>query len=49
MPEHSSTFEPEEGLNEWTDEIFENQTRPLLSDWPDESQSNWTDLVNNNL
>lgn len=39
--EHS--FEPEEGLNIWTEEIFENQTRKLLSRWPDESY--WTDLV----
>lgn len=46
VPENSSTFKPEEGLNEWTEEIFENQNRSLLSDWPDESKSYWTDLVN---
>ena len=45
QPERSCTFEPEEGLNEWTEEIFENQTRKFLSHWPDESKSYWTDLV----
>ena len=44
-PELSIAFEPDEGLDEWTEDIYENQTRYPLSNWPDESTSFWTDIV----
>lgn len=44
-PELSIAFEPDEGLDEWTEDVFENQTRYPLSNWPDESTSFWTDIV----
>ena len=44
-PEQSIDFEPEQGRNEWTEEIFENQSRQPLSYWPDETSSFWTDAV----
>lgn len=44
-PELSIAFEPDEGLDEWMEDIFENQLRLPLSHWPVESESYWTDVV----
>lgn len=45
QPEQNIEFEPEEGRDEWTEEIFENQTRHPLSPWPDEETYFLTDIV----
>ena len=37
--------EPDEGLHEYMEEVFENQTRDHLSDWLNESGHFWTDVV----
>jgi len=44
------TYEPGEGLDEWTEDVFENQVRllPLLS-WPEKDKSYWTDIRGNKL
>lgn len=48
-PDESIMFEPDEGRDEWTEEVYENQTRHPLSNWPDDSEvesvSFWTDVV----
>ncbi len=44
-PELSIAFEPDEGLDEWTEDIFEYQNRYPLGHWPDSSESYWADLV----
>lgn len=44
-PELSIAFEPDEGLDEWVEDIFENQLRLPLSHWPTEKDSYWTDVV----
>ena len=46
-PDESIVSEPDEGRDEWTEDVFENQTRRPLSHWPDkeESGSFWTDIV----
>ena len=44
-PELSIAFEPDEGLDEWTEDVFENQLRFPLSHWPSETDSYWTDVV----
>ena len=44
-PELSIAFEPDEGLDEWTEDVFENQLRIPLSHWPAEKGSFWTDVV----
>ena len=46
-PELSIAFEPDEGLDEWTEDIFEYQDRYPMGYWPDESQSYWADIVSN--
>ena len=48
-PELSIAFEPDEGLDEWMEDIFENQLRLPLSHWPVESESYWTDVVSVSL
>ena len=45
-PEQSITFEPEDGHENWVEEVFENQTRSPLSNWPGGAASFWTDSVN---
>ena len=44
-PELSIAFEPDEGLDEWTEDIFENQLRPPFSSWPNSDRSWWSDVV----
>ncbi len=44
-PELSTAFEPDEGLDEWAEDVFENQLRAPLCNWPPEEQSWWTDVV----
>ena len=44
-PELSIGFEPDEGLDEWTEDVFEYQLRLPLGHWPDPSQSYWADIV----
>ncbi|XP_064383023.1 myoferlin-like isoform X2 [Halichondria panicea] len=48
-PELSIAFEPDEGLDEWMEDIFENQLRLPLSHWPVESESYWTDVRGDKL
>ncbi len=43
--EHSIALVLDEGVNVWTEEIFEYQDRIFLEQWPDESKSKWEDLV----
>ena len=44
--ELSVAFELEEGLNEWQQDIFEQQTRGVFQNWPDEmDKSTWFDAV----
>ena len=45
-PELSMAFEPDEGLDEWQEDIFEHQTRKPFSGWPqDIAKSSWYDVV----
>lgn len=45
-PELSIAYEPDDGLNEWTEDIYEHQYRRPFSSWPaDESASSWYDVV----
>ena len=44
-PELSIAFEPDEGLDEWTEDVYENQSRYPLAHWPDQTLSFWTDIV----
>ena len=45
-PELSIAYEPDEGLNEWAEDIYEHQTRRPFSSWPaDMSQSSWFNVV----
>lgn len=45
-PELSIAYEPDEGLNEWTEDIYEHQTRRPFSNWPaDISHSSWFNVV----
>lgn len=44
-PELSIAFEPDEGLDEWTEDVYENQSRYPLANWPDQTLSFWTDIV----
>ena len=44
-PELSIAFEPDEGLDEWTEDIFEYQLRYPLGHWPESSDSYWADVV----
>ena len=45
-PELSISYEPDDGLNEWTEDVFEHQTRRPFSNWPiDMSNSSWFDVV----
>lgn len=44
-PELSIAFEPDEGLDEWTEEIFEYQDRYPFGHWPEQTQSYWADVV----
>lgn len=48
-PELSIAFEPDEGLDEWTEDIFENQLRFPLANWPAEKDSYWTDVVSDDV
>ena len=41
----SSTYDPEQGLDEYTDEVYENQTRQFFSNWPEAKNCIWTDFV----
>ncbi len=43
--ELSMAFEPDEGLDEWAEDVFENQLRDPLCNWPPEEKSRWTDVV----
>lgn len=45
-PELSVAFEPDEGLNEWQQDAFEQQTRRTFQSWPDQMiKSTWFDTV----
>jgi hypothetical protein len=47
-PELSVAFEPDEGLNEWTEDVYEHQMRRPFSGWPaDSSHSSWFTVVSN--
>jgi len=41
----SLAYEPDEGLDEWTEDVFESQVRLPLSSWPGEDKSYWSDIV----
>ena len=39
-------YEPDEGLDEWQEKVFETQTRLPLLHWPTEAEkSYWSDIV----
>ena len=39
-------FEPDEGLDEWQEDIFEHHTRKPFSGWPqDMAKASWYDVV----
>ena len=41
----SIAFEADEGLNEWQEDIYENQIRAPFSSWPsDAAKSFWSDV-----
>ena len=45
-PEHSIDFEPDDGHDEWQQEVFEHQSRGKFENWPAKmSDSTWLDLV----
>ena len=49
-PELSVAFEPDEGLNEWQQDAFEQQTRRTFQNWPDQMiKSTWFDSVINSM
>ncbi|KAL5471562.1 hypothetical protein EMCRGX_G029688 [Ephydatia muelleri] len=49
-PELSIAFEADEGLNEWQEDIYENQIRAPFSSWPnDPTQSYWSDVRGDKL
>ena len=42
----SLAYEPDEGLDEWLEDVFETQTRLPLSNWPTGIEhSYWSDVV----
>ncbi|KAL5471552.1 hypothetical protein EMCRGX_G029676 [Ephydatia muelleri] len=49
-PELSIAFEADEGLNEWQEDIYENQIRAPFSSWPnDPTKSYWSDVRGDKL
>ena len=45
----SLAYEPDEGLDEWTEDVFESQVRLPLSSWPGEDKSYWSDIVSSTV